>query len=323
MYDVIVIGAGPCGLSVAIECKKRGLTPLVIEKGCLANSIYHFPLYMEFFSTPEMIEIGGMPFTTWGRKPGRTEALKYYLSVARRYQLDIHTFEKVIQIKRGSGQFVVSTQWRDEHRSYVAAHVVVATGYYDSPKQMKIPGESLSKVYHYFREAHPFTGLEVTVIGGRNSAIDAALELQQVGANVTMVYRRSAFTSSVKAWIRPIIESAISKGQIKMLWDTEVERISMDEVEVCQAGERISLKNDVVFAMTGYKPQLQLLQGVGAAIDAETGAPVLNEETMESTIPGLYVAGVIVGGDDTSRIFIENGRFHGEKIAAHISTKQD
>ena len=252
--------------------EKRGMNPLVIEKGCLVNSIYHFPTHMEFFSTPELLEIGGIPFVTAGEKPYRAEALKYYRAVAKKYELNVHTYEKVVRAEKGKEGFVVFTEGRGGREGrYETPHLVIATGYYDNPNRMNIPGEDLPKVHHYFREAHPYSDMDVLVVGGKNSAVEAALELHRAGARVTMAYRRDAFTKSVKAWVKPVIESAINKGWIRMLWKTEVKEICPDHVVLEQEGRRFTLPNDVVFAMTGYRPDVSMLRRLGVSIDPETG----------------------------------------------------
>ncbi|MFD1427787.1 YpdA family putative bacillithiol disulfide reductase [Kroppenstedtia sanguinis] len=322
MEDVIIIGAGPCGLSAAVEAKRRGLNPLVIEKGCLLQSVYRFPVHMKFFSTPELLEIGGVPFISTGEKPNRLEALKYYRAVAKAYDLRIHLYEKVTKIEKEGKNFVVRTEKDAGKQRYVSPRVVVATGYYDTPNPMNIPGEELSKVHHYYKDGHPYYGLDVLVIGGKNSAVDAAMDLQQAGAKVTMAYRREAFPNSVKAWVKPVIESAIDKGWITMHWNTVVREIREKEVLLETEGELFTLKNDVVFAMTGYHPQTEMLERLGVSLDPKTGAPIYDPDTMETEVPGLYIAGVIVGGKDANSIFIENGRFHGGKIVAHIEKER-
>lgn len=323
MHDPIIVGAGPCGLSVAIETKKRGMNPLVIEKGCLVNSIFHFPTNMQFFSTPELLEIGGIPFVTAGEKPVRAEALKYYRAVTKKYELKVHTYEKVVRVEKAEGSFSVFTEGRSGRKNrYDTPHLVIATGYYDHPNPMNIPGEDLPKVHHYFREAHPYTDMDVLVIGGKNSAVEAALELHRAGARVTMAYRRGAFTESVKAWVKPVIESAINKGWIRMYWNTKPKEIHPDHVVLEQEGRVFTLPNDVVFAMTGYRPDFSLLRRLGVSIDPETGAPSHDPDTMETDVSGLYIAGVIAAGHDANSIFIENGRFHGERIARHLKAEK-
>ncbi|SDC45251.1 thioredoxin reductase (NADPH) [Melghirimyces thermohalophilus] len=317
MEELIIIGAGPCGLSAAIEAKKRGLRPLVIEKGCIVNSIYHFPVHMQFFSTPELLEIGGVPFITSG-KPSRMEALKYYRATAEAYDLNIHTYERVTGVDRDGETFRVHTEKKGESRTYTTSRLVLSTGYYDSPNRLDVPGGDLPKVHHYYKEGHPYNGLDVLVIGGKNSAVDTAMDLHEAGARVTMVYHRDAFSDSVKPWVKPVIESALRKGWIKMHWNTRVKEIRENEVVLEKAGETFSVANDAVFAMIGYHPQTEMLSKLGVKVDPETGAPVHNPETMETEVPGLYIAGVIAAGWDANSIFIENGRYHGEKIANHI-----
>lgn len=321
--DMIIVGAGPCGLSTAAEAKKQGFNPVVIDKGCLVNSVYHFPTDMQFFSTPELLEIGGLPFIASGEKPNRQEALKYYRAVVKTYQLDVRTYEKVIGIQRDKDIFTVHTESKNGKQAYQTRYLVQATGYYDSPNLLGIPGEDLPKVHHYYKEGHPYSGLNVLVVGGKNSAVDAAMDLYYAGAKVTMVYRRGQFTNSVKAWVKPVIESAIKKGWVDMRWNTHVKEIGRDYVVLEEGGKSYTMENDAVFAMTGYHPNTDMLSNLGVPIDDETGAPVYNPDTMETPTNGLYIAGVIAAGRDANSIFIENGRFHGGKIVADIRRKED
>lgn len=322
--DYLIVGAGPCGLSAAVELKKRGFNPLVIDKGCIVNSVYGFPTFMNFFSTPELLEIGGLPFITQGEKPNRLEALKYYRAVAVHYDLDIHQYETVTRIEREADRFIVHTAKQNIRKvHYAAARIIIATGYFDNPNLLNIPGENLDKVHHYFKEAHPYFGLKAVVIGGKNSAVDAAMELEKAGVDVTMVYRRPAFTKSVKAWIKPVIESAIEKGRIRMYWNARVTEIKPDTVVVEQEGVRFELENDVVFALTGYSPDRSLLEQLGVNINEETGVPEHDPDTMETNIPGVYIAGVLAAGYDANSIFIENGRFHGVTIAEDAASKEE
>ncbi|WP_124727307.1 YpdA family putative bacillithiol disulfide reductase [Staphylospora marina] len=321
MLDVVVIGAGPCGIAAAIEMKQQGLNVLIIEKGCLVNSIYHYPLAMKFFSSADNLEIGGIPFITVHDKPTRAEALAYYRTVVRIHELKVHTYEKVTDLRRHESGFLIFTESKHGIRQYEAKHVILATGYYDQPHMMGVPGEELPHVHHYFRDAHPYADQKVAVIGGRNSAIDAALECYQVGADVTMIYRKAEFHESVKAWVRPVIENAIKHGRIRMHWESEVEEIKPGKVVIRKRGQVMEVPADVVFAMTGYRPDLTLLRKAGAVLDEKTGTPVLTSH-METTVPGLYLAGVVATGADATKIFIENGRYHGQLIARDIVEKQ-
>lgn len=321
MSDVVIVGAGPCGISAAIELKREGFDPLIIEKGCLVNSVYHYPLNMTFFSSTDKLEIGGVPFTSVNEKPTRNEALAYFRAVVKQHQLNIHTFEKVVEIKREGSGFIIKTEKRGNHYQYPANTVILATGYYDNPHYMQIPGENLPHVYHYFYDAHPHTGQETVVIGGGNSAIDVALDLYRTGAKVTMVYRKQAFDKNVKPWIRPLIESAIEKKRIHMHWESEVVEILPDSAVIRpKNGEKMVIPADAVFAMTGYRPDVTFVDRLGGEI-LDTGAPVCSE-TMETTVPGLYIAGVMAAGHDSSKIFIENGRYHGRLIAKDLRNKK-
>lgn len=322
MHDVIIVGAGPCGIAAAIECKKHGMDALVIEKGCLVNSIYHYPLSMTFFSSADNLEIGGIPFTTPREKPTRYEALAYFRTVVKHHHLSIRTYEKVVDIeKRNERGFRVWTESRNGKSAYDTKYVILATGYYDNPHLLRIPGEELPHVHHYFHDAHPYAGQKVVVIGGRNSAIDVALDLHQVGADVTMVYRKTAFHSSVKAWVKPLIESAIEHGRIAMHWGAEVKEILERSVVITQEGKEKEIPADTVFAMTGYRPNLEFVERLGGELNAESGAPILTDH-METTVPGLYLAGVVATGHDATKIFIENGRHHGRYIVHDILQKE-
>jgi thioredoxin reductase (NADPH) len=317
MEDVIIIGAGPCGLSTAIELKKIGLNPLILEKGCIVNSIYHFPLAMTFFSSPDRIEIGDIPFPTVHEKPTRTEGLIYYRRLVEHFQIRINQYEQVTNVIPETGTFKVHTLYRGEQKVYHAHHVVIATGYYGKVNHIGIPGEDLPHVAHYFREAHPYAGSNVVVIGGKNSAIDTALELSYVRANVTMVYRQAAFRRSVKSWVKPLIESAIDNEKVKMMWETEIREIHEHSVRVFQHGVEHEIPAEFVFAMTGYCPDVTLLQQAGVEFQPDSIVPIYSE-SMETTVPGLYVAGVVISGEETSKVFIENGRLHGKTIAKEI-----
>jgi thioredoxin reductase (NADPH) len=327
LEEVIIVGAGPCGLSAGVECQAAGLNPLILEKGCVVNSIYQYPTFMTFFSTPELLEIGGMPFMTEREKPTRSEALNYYRTVAQRKQLRIRTYEEVKEIERKDGCFTVHTEtMHGDRHTYETRNVVIATGYFDNPNRLEIPGEDLPKVYYQYKEAHPFHGTRVAIIGGQNSAVDAAMELQRIGADVTIVYRGAKVSEKVKPWIRPIFEGMIAKGKIRMLFNSRVIEIKQRTivVETEQDGrvEVAELENDFVLKLIGYRPDRDFLQRIGVEVNEETTAPVFDPETMETGVPGIYIAGVIAAGREANEIFIENGRGHGALIARHIVSKK-
>lgn len=312
---IIIVGGGPCGLAAAIALQDVGYRPLVIEKENIVNSIYHFPTHQTFFSTSDRLEIGGVPFITENRKPKRNQALAYYREVVTRKQVRVQTFEKVEQVeKQDDGTFLVQTT----KGQYRAEYVIVATGYYDNPNYMNIPGEHLPKVTHYFKEAHPYYNTDCVVIGGKNSSVDAALELVKAGARVTVLYRGSGYSPSIKPWILPEFDSLVRKGIIKMEFNAHVKEITEDAVIYEVGGELKKIKNDFVFAMTGYHPDHEFLKKMGVGVDPETGRPLYDPETMETNVRGIFIAGVIAAGNDANEIFIENGRFHGEQIAACI-----
>ncbi len=320
--DVLVIGAGPTGLACAIEAKKIGLNVVVIDKGCLVNSIYNYPANMTFFTTPELLEIGNLPFTTAHQKPTRQEALEYYRKVAEHYELHVVQYQWVKTVMGQDGNFEVTTT--DRHGRVYDYHprkLVVATGYYDLANLMHIPGEDLPKVFHYYREPHPFFDLDVMVIGGKNSAAIAALELWRHGARVTLVYRGPKMHNHVKYWILPDIENRIRGGEIKAHFNSTVSEIAPDYVVVHTPAGVIHIKNDYVFALTGYHPDYDFLRSMGIELSADQCRPVCDPQTFESNVPGIYVAGVIVAGSRTNEIFIENGRFHGLQIATHLKQK--
>ncbi|MDP5274089.1 YpdA family putative bacillithiol disulfide reductase [Chengkuizengella sp. 2205SS18-9] len=322
MEQVIIIGAGPCGLSAACELQKQGVNPLIIDKGCIVNSIYHFPTFMQFFSTPQLIEIGDVPFTTIQDKPSRHEGLNYYRMIAERKELRIHQYEKVEQVTQFGDHFKIFTKDRlGNELQYEAQHVIVATGYYDNPNLLNIPGEELAKVSHYFKEAHPYVGLKIAVVGLKNSAVDTAMELQRCGAEVTVIHRNDHISDSVKKWVRPLFESLIEKEKINMMWNAELKEIKNDAIVIEQNGVTQEMDNDFVFAMTGYHPDHSFIQSMGVGINEETGAPTFHEETMETNVKSLYIAGVLAAGNNANSIFIENGRFHGKWIAKDIVKK--
>ena len=314
-YDLICIGAGPTGLACAIEAKRAGMRPLVIDKGCLCNSIYHYPVNMVFFTTPELLEIGDLPLTSTTEKPTRTEALKYYRKCVEHYSLDLRLGYRVETVEGTDGKFGVHTRNLQGIASQFASRkIVVATGYYDLPNRMEVPGEDLPEVSHYYTEPHPFWRQNVVIIGGKNSAAEAALDLYRSGANVTLVHRRAELGSTIKYWVRPDIENRIKAGQIRALFETEVKCIETGRVLVSTHGTEKTIPADQVFALTGYHPDFGFLRSLGITLDPLTNKPTMDPQTHESNVPGIYLAGVVIGGNHTSEIFIENGRFHGKQI---------
>ena len=322
-FDVMVIGAGPTGLACGIDAKRAGFTVTNIDKGCLVNSLYNYPSNMTFFTTPELLEIGDIPFSSPNQKPTRQEALEYYRKVTVYCRLDVRQYEVVQTVDGSDGEFVVdTTNLHDRKRLYHVRKLIVATGYYDRPNFLNVSGEDLPKVLHYYREPHPFFGLDVLVIGGKNSAAIAALELWRHGARVTMVHRRQGIGESVKYWIKPDIENRIKAGQVKAYFNSTVKEITPDHVVLATPEGEVAIANDWVFAMTGYHPDFSFLHRLGVQFRGDADKkPVVNPKTLESNVPGIYLAGVIVAGMRTSEIFIENGRFHGQTIAADLKEK--
>jgi thioredoxin reductase (NADPH) len=317
--DLLVVGAGPTGLATAIEAQKAGFRVALVDKGCVCNSLFHYPVHMTFFTTSERLEIGGIPFPSVNAKPTRGEALEYYRQVAAFYRLDARQYHRVESVTGADGAFTVHTVDRFGRPGAIEARkLAISTGYYDLPNWMDIPGETLSKVHHYYHDPHPYYDTDVVVIGGKNSAAIAALELWRSGARVTLVYRGPEVTPNVKYWIKPDIENRIKDGEVKAYFSTEVVEITPDAVVVDTPTGRETLPNDFVFAMTGYHPDFSFLERVGVRFEGEDRLPVCNPETLESNIPGIYLAGVIVAGSRTSEIFIENGRFHGKLIATSL-----
>jgi thioredoxin reductase (NADPH) len=316
---IIIIGAGPCGLAAAVELQKIGLSPIVIEKQNVVHSISRYPVYLEFFSTPENLEIDGIPFTTAGPKPTRLEALNYYRTVALRRNVRIHAFTAAERLYASpSGGFVLEARRRTGHPvRYEADFVVVATGYFDHPNLLGVPGENLPKVTHFFTEAHPYTNTDVVIVGGANSAVDAALEIERVGARVAVVHRGESLARGVKPWVLPVFMAKVDKGAIKLLLRSKVAAIAEDTIDIETPEGMVTMPNDFVLAMTGFHPDRRFLSEAGVAIEPE-GWPRYDEETMETNVPGLYLAGVVASRNEANEIFIESGRFHGRKIAAHL-----
>ena len=315
--EIIIIGGGPCGLAAAISLQDIGKKPLVIEKGNVVNAIYHYPTHQTFFSSSDKLEIGEVAFITENHKPNRNQALTYYREVVIRKGIRVNAFEKVLELKKEDSRFLVTTD-RD---LYSAEKVVIATGYYDNPNFMNVPGEDLPKVFHYFKEAHPYFDKNVVVVGLKNSGVDTTLELVKAGARVTVLYRGSQYSEKIKPWILPEFEAHVRNERIKMEFHAEVKEITEEGVIYTKDNQDHMIKNDFVFAMTGYHPDHDFLKKIGVDIDTETGRPIYNEETMETNVEGIYIAGVIAAGNNANEIFIENGRFHGEKIALSLTTK--
>lgn len=345
--DLLVIGGGPTGLACAIDALKAGLKTLVVEKGCLVNSLFNYPPGMTFFTTRERLEIGDIPFSSVNAKPTRSEALEYYRLVAAHYQVPLRHQERVRAVKGADGDFVIETEsapWRPEgdherdarpdpigarampagrrRNCYVARKVIIATGYYDIPNLLGVPGENLPKVSHYYGEAHAFFGCNVAVIGGANSAAIAALDLFRHGAHVALVHNESELSRHIKYWIRPDIENRIKEGSIQAFMNSRLTEIGERWITIQMAdGETDQMENDFVYAMTGYHPDFAFLESIGVMVDPKTSRPACNPKTLESNVPGVYLAGVILSGRHTNEIFIENGRFHGKQIIEDVKKK--
>lgn len=321
-FDVLVIGAGPTGMACAIEAQRAGFRSVMVDKGGLCNSIFHYPSHMTFFTTPELLEIGDIPFPSPNQKPVRNEALEYYRKVADHYALDARLYRLVESITGSDGSFEVLTRDRfGRTETYRTKKVIVATGYYDLPNYLDIPGEDLPKVHHYYDDPHPYYDLDVVVIGGKNSAAIAALELRRHGARVTLVHRGPAMHKHVKYWILPDIENRIKHGEVAAYFNSHVTEIAPDSITLeTPEGVRV-LPNNVVFALTGYHPDFDFLTALGVCFEGKDRLPVCDAACLESNVPGVYLAGVIVAGSRTNEIFIENGRFHGRQIAEDLKKK--
>ena len=322
LYDVLVIGAGPTGLACAIDAQRAGFSVVIVDKGCLCNSLFHYPANMTFFTTPELLEIGNMPFSSPNQKPTRNEALEYYRKVADHYRLNVLQYHTVDSVSGADGDFGIHTTDRfGRVRTLRARKLIVSTGYYDLPNHLGIPGEELSKVAHYYDEAHPYSGLKVLVIGGKNSAAIAALELWRHGSRVTLVHRGPEIQPHVKYWIRPDIENRIRNGQVTAYFNSHVTEIERDSVRLATPAGPLTIKNDFVFALIGYHPDFTFLASLGVESEGPDRLPICNPDSLESNVPGIYLAGVIVAGERTNEIFIENGRFHGKLIADSLRAK--
>ncbi|EFM12127.1 FAD-dependent pyridine nucleotide-disulfide oxidoreductase [Paenibacillus curdlanolyticus YK9] len=315
----IIIGAGPCGLAAALELQQLGLSPLIIESRNIVHSISQYPTYMRFFSTPELLEIGGIPFTTSGDKPTRQEALAYYRTVTLRRDIRVNAFETVTEVRPAGARFSVTSVTRfGEMKQYACDTVIIATGYFDHPNTLGIPGEETEKVSHFFRESHPYTRTKVAIIGGSNSAIDAALELERVGAEVTVVYRGEAYYKGIKPWVLPLFEGMVNKEKIHMRFRSRVTRIDPASILIEGPEGAETIPNDFVLALTGFHPDRDFLTKIGVAMEAD-GSPQFNDATMETNVPGVYLAGVVASRREANEVFIETGRHHGRLIAEHLS----
>jgi thioredoxin reductase (NADPH) len=322
--DLLIIGAGPCGLAVGVAAKKAGISCVLLDRRTIVSTIERYPLGMTFFSTPERIEIGEVPFIASHEKPTRRDGLIYYRRVAEHYRLDVRPSEEAVDVVlEASGGFRVEVRRPHEEKTYRAAAVVFATGYYDNPNYLGVPGEDLPHVVHYFSEGHPYWRRRVVVIGAGNSSVDAALECWRAGAIVTLVHFAEGFDKTVKAWVLPDIVNRVKEGSIGVRWRSRVRAITPTEVEiVSESGAVECLPADAVLAMTGYHADTTMLQRLGVPVDPATGIPAHDETTMATPLPGVYLAGVIASGNDANRLFIENARGHGELILRDLLQKR-
>jgi len=316
ILDVVIIGGGPIGIACALEAKKHGLSYVILEKGCLVNSLYHYPTNMSFFSTSEKLELDNIPFISNNPKPHKAEALEYYRRIATSNELNLHLFEKVNSVKTlDDKHHVVNTSKAD----YKTKNVIVATGFYDIPNYLNIPGEDLPKVTHYYNDPHYYATQKTLVVGASNSAVDAALEIYRKGGDVTMVVRQEEIGDRVKYWVRPDIINRIAEGSIKAHFSSELKEISETEVVINTPNGQIKLENDFVVLLTGYRPNFDFLKSMGISLSPDKRRiPTYNENTMETNVPGIYLAGVICGGMETHKWFIENSRIHAKIIMDHI-----
>lgn len=321
------MGAGPCGIAAAIDARRQGLNYLVLEQGSVCTSLTKYPIYMTFASSPENLELGGHPFPTGGEKPTRLEAIRYFRRVAEVEQINVRQYEQVVRVQplgAGSAGYVVRTRRRDgTEERYEAQNIALAIGYFDKPNLLGIPGEDdPDRCTHFYTEPSPYYGMEVAVVGGRNSAVEAALQLHRAGCKVSLIYRRGELSASVKPWVRPDIENRLKTGAITGHMDTRMLAINPQTVTLERGGQTFDIPNDYVFALTGYSPDQSVLRRLGVAIDSETGRPAYDEATMETNVPGLFLVGVIAGGYDANKIFIENGRFHGKAVVDAIVSRR-
>jgi thioredoxin reductase (NADPH) len=316
--DLVIVGGGPCGLAAAVSAQRAGLRPLVIEGNVAVSAIEAYPTYVRFFSTAEKLSIGGLPFVISTEKPARNDALAYYRSVVTYFGIPLRQRERVIAIKGGSGNFTVLSQTAGgEKRETKTGAVVVATGYFGSPNKLGVPGEDLPHVTHVYREGHEAFLQDVVVVGGGNSAAEAALDLWRSAARVTIVHFGPGFDKKIKPWVLPDFTNRVKEGLISVRWNSRVTSITPTEVVITGAGEG-RVKADLVYVMTGFAPKLDLLRDCGVPIDAKTGIPAHDSKTLETSVPGIFIAGVVVAGYDANKVFIENGRYHGDRIVARL-----
>jgi len=325
VYDLIIVGAGPCGIAAAVEAQRRGLSYLVLEQSSVCASLTKYPTYMTFASTPENLELGGHPFPTGGEKPTRLEAIRYFRRVAEVEQIQVHQHEKVVAVQRDdAGGYRLHSRRRDGGQAaYEARNVAIAIGYFDHPNMLGIPGEeNPERCTHFYSEPSPYYGMDVAVVGGKNSAVEAALQLYRAGVKVSLVYRKAELPPSVKPWVRPDIEARINSAAIPAYFSTQLAAINPTSITLERDGQRFDLPNDYVFLLTGYSPDQTILRQLGVEIDGATGKPHYDEATMETNVPGLFLVGVIAAGYDANKIFIENGRFHGKAVVDAILARR-
>jgi thioredoxin reductase (NADPH) len=323
--EIAVVGAGPCGIAVGAAAREAGLSAVLFDGGCVANSIVNYPYYMRFFSTADRLEVGGVPFAIPEKNPSRREALTYYRRVVQHFGLDVRQYEKVESITGKDGAFVVRTRRMSGRKGlYPARRIVMATGGFHSPNLLDVPGEDLPKVHHFFREPHPFFDQDVLVVGGSNSAVESSLELFRAGARVTLVHFLDSLDRGVKPWVVPDITNRLQQGDIQVYWKHRVSEITPEAVRLRreESGEIVEIPNDWVVAMTGWRADPVLLRDVGVTVDEETGVPLHDPETMETDVPGVFIAGVLAAGHDANKIFIENGRAHGGLVVRALANRE-
>ncbi len=317
--DVVIVGAGPCGLAAAISAQRAGLTTLVFDAECVVGAITHYPTYATFFSTAEKLSLGGIPFVTAGDKPSRRDALAYYRAVVRHFAIPVRQYEPVVRIDGRAAAFRVRTVRRGAERATEARAVIVATGYWGSPNRLNVPGEDQPHVTHAYREGHPSFQQNAVVVGGGNSAAEAALDLWRSGARVTLVHFGPTFDKKIKPWVLPDFMNRVAEGSVTAIWNSRVVAIGAEDITLCSTdGSTSTIPADHVFLMTGFAPNVDLLRQVGVTIDPVTGIPAHDPATLETDVPGVFIAGVVVAGYDANKVFIENGRFHGDQIVARI-----